>query len=33
MLECDLKLVGRVVCLQTPAKALVNLHTEQDFVE
>ena len=33
MLECHLKAVGRVLCLQSPAKALVNLHTAQDFVE
>ena len=33
LLLCNLKLVGRVFCLQMRAKALVNLHTAQDFVE
>ena len=33
MLECNLKLVGRVLSLANAAKALVNLHTSQDFVE
>ena len=33
MLECNLKLVGRLLCLQMPEKALINVYLTQYHVE
>ena len=33
MLECNLKLVGRLLCLQMPEKVLINLYLTQYHVE
>ena len=33
ILECNLKLVSRLLCLQMPEKALINLYLTQYYME